>query len=338
MKGSVCLSACVPLKNRRGSHWLILQPFSPSEVENWTEFFFCRPWSIHLGIFITIHLAFAFCSLTKLCFSELLGGGKAKASTGDGQNSQAQQPGGTRCFISCNSDTNQVPLFYFLHICSASTELVNSKSTLGRNVEREPQFTKASSCPWPFHSSPCAGCWLLLLNASLELGRDEKLSIMKRNCLSNEDQYKSSCWGKQSYMQKHSKVGAGGGVCILSAGPVTYSYRNFRYLSEISITNVFLCSDQSVGGFVNSCYSHSFIFLLLLFALQADVYSEKKKKLIALTGIKFRCKFTWGRRNLYCWWLWHSFKLPIFCLCSGCCDVHRLCSWKSYFLLQMEMD
>lgn len=180
MKGSVCLSACAPLKNRRDSHWLILQPFSPSEVENWTEFFFCRPWSIHLGTFITIQLAFAFCSLTKLSFSELLGGGKAKASTGDGQNSQAQEPGGTRCFISWNSDTNQVPFFNFLHICSASTELVNSKSTLGRNVGWEPQFTKASSCPWPFHSSPCTGCWLLLLNASLELGRDEKLSIIKR--------------------------------------------------------------------------------------------------------------------------------------------------------------
>lgn len=140
--------------------------------------FCCGPWFIHPGTFITTQLAFAFCSATELSFSELLGGGKAKASTGDGQNSQPQEPGGTRCFISCDSDTNHVPLFFY--ICSASTELVNSKSTLGWNTGRELQFTKASSPPWPFHFSTCSGCWALLLNASLDLGRDEKLSIIKR--------------------------------------------------------------------------------------------------------------------------------------------------------------
>lgn len=153
------------------------------KVGDGTEFFFCRPWFIHFGTFITIQLAFAFCSLTELSFSELLGGGKAKASTGDGHNTQAQEPGGTRCFISCNSDKNQVgpfSLFVFFYICSASTELGNSKSTLGRNMGGELQFTKVPSCPWPFHSSPCTGCWASLLNASLELGRDEKLSIIKR--------------------------------------------------------------------------------------------------------------------------------------------------------------
>lgn len=146
----------------------------------WNKFFCCGPWFIHLGTFITIQLAFAFCSLTELSFSELLWGGKAKASTGDGQNSQAQEPGRTRCFILHNLETNQVPFFFFFSVCSASTELVNSKSTLGRNVGWELQFTKASSCPWPLHFSTCIGCWVLLLNASLESWRDEKLSITKR--------------------------------------------------------------------------------------------------------------------------------------------------------------
>lgn len=79
----------------------------------WNKFFCCGPWFIHLGTFITIQLAFAFCSLTELSFSELLWGGKAKASTGDGQNSQAPEPGRTRCFILHNLETNQVPFFFF---------------------------------------------------------------------------------------------------------------------------------------------------------------------------------------------------------------------------------
>lgn len=163
-------------------------------------------------------------------FSELLWGGKAKASTGDGQKSQAQEPGGAGCFILCNLETNQVP-FIFFGICSASTELVNSESTLGRNVGWELQFTEASSCPWPLHFSTCTGCWVLLLNASLELRRDEKFINYKKNCLSNEDQYKSSYWGKQSHMQHHSNVGTEGQICNLRP-VIIYHCRHFTYLSE----------------------------------------------------------------------------------------------------------
>lgn len=239
-------------------------------------------------------------------FSELLWGGKAKASTGDGQKSQAQEPGGAGCFILCNLETNQVP-FIFFGICSASTELVNSESTLGRNVGWELQFTEASSCPWPLHFSTCTGCWVLLLNASLELRRDEKLSIIKRIAFQMKintnppiEASRATCSSIQMWEQRDRFV-IWGLLLYITVGTLHIYQSRDLYCKCIAV----LTSKCWGVLLIIAAFPHSFIFLLIYF-LAPDLLLFKlmftvSKTTIALTGIKFRCKFTWGRRELK-WW------------------------------------
>ena len=87
-----------------------------------------------------------------------------------------------------------------------------------KNMVRELQFMKASVLSLTFTFQHFHSLLESVVKCQPGVMKAWKIINYKKNCLSNEDQCKSSYWGKQSYMQKHSNAGTQGSICILTAG------------------------------------------------------------------------------------------------------------------------